>query len=280
MQFATSFTTPSIAAVATSSIALVLLIGATIYLTKHRRRLRHGFYFSALTSLIPVIICFSLALTGYLMLMELNSCLILKKFVYALIYINFIGYDYYQLKKVLYLTNCAGVKSWFLYFALISRIASVTFTTYHAKGLMPSTTSEGLGSCLTYIPHDVVLLEHAVSIFFELALISHFGLYFLLKYLKEKSIAEYWNVAMDFELVTFFAYSVTECLHIVAFQILPASYISTMNLIYNSLPGLLYLANGIVQLSWARKGQSTEHNSKKTAMIERTEKVIVNTAKT
>ncbi|KAJ2998033.1 hypothetical protein HDV02_004944 [Globomyces sp. JEL0801] len=275
MPFATTFTTPSIAAIATSSSSLVLLSSSIFLLTTHRKKLRNGFYLSAMQTLIPVVLCFSLALIGYILLMDLSSCLVLKKIVYSLIYINFLNYDFYQLQKVLQLTSCTGYKSWFLYLALGARLVTVVLTTYYAKGLIPNATVDGLGSCLTSIPREIVVLEHIISIGFELALIVHFGVCFLIKYLNKEPVSEFLSTAIDFESFTFLIYFFTEVVYLIAFHILPSSYISTMNLIYNSLPGMLFLANGIVQMKWARKEQSTVENKfKKNKKTEKSDKVI------
>ncbi|KAJ3312557.1 hypothetical protein HDV04_002874 [Boothiomyces sp. JEL0838] len=183
-------------------------------------------------------------------LITLNyECVWGRKLMYLLLYIGFIAYDYYQIKKIVERTRPNKYELVVFGLLFMGRISILAYNTANMSGFIvnPTTTGQyvGAGSCQSKVTGEMVYLEHSYNISMEIILIGKVCQFAYSLNSSKTNWISILRYVFDFEIFTFITYLGFEIAYLIAYQYMPAGQISFVNVFYNQIYVVLFVANAI-----------------------------------
>ncbi|KAJ3312558.1 hypothetical protein HDV04_002875 [Boothiomyces sp. JEL0838] len=206
-----------------------------------RHSLPRNFLISGLVTVITQAIVRGIAI--YFLIYISYDCVMGRKLMYAVNYIGFLSYDYYQIKKVIERTRPKNYEIGIFAALFLGRMATLIYCVYFMSGVIVNPVTTGLyigaGSCNSKVTRTMVYVEHLYNIGMESLIIFRVFLFATSLNSKKASWEKIILYVFDFEMFTFVYYLCFEIAYMIMYEVLPASDISFVNAVYV----FLFLAN-------------------------------------
>ncbi|KAJ3325603.1 hypothetical protein HDV06_003421 [Boothiomyces sp. JEL0866] len=167
------------------------------------------------------------------------DCVMGRKLMYAVNYIGFLSYDYYQIKKVIERTRPQYYEIVIFILLFLGRMATLTYNVYFMSGIVvnPLTSGPyaGAGPCNSKVTTTMVYMEHLYNIGMETLIILRVFLFAISLNTKKTSWKKIILYVFDFEMFTFVYYLCFEIAYMIIYKILPSSQVSFVNAVYNQV---------------------------------------------